>query len=271
MSLLAMVSLCDAVPAITWASFPVFPNETVLLQGSGFNESANKLTISITCLSNTLKSAVVKPLPGQTSAGALKFVIPADFPADAYSVDVRSDPGLDNLRDSKAGTTSNTVLLNTPELWWGQGDLGNRSTATGWVRIFGRSLTSPAETIQALNKTQSASATNTAQLLSLHKAIGKAIEAGDSARIRQLASRLTSVQDGALEKPVIVAASCTLLLAHEETGKEVEVKATSSDGFSAYFELAGVMGEMPLGAYNISVSNGASPFVGLEFFQSPGT
>jgi hypothetical protein len=263
-----MVGLCDAVPAITWASFPVFPNETVLLQGSGFNESANELTISITCLSNTLKSAVVKPLPGQTSAGALKFVIPADFPVDAYSVDVRSDPALGN---QLLGTTSNTVLLNTPELWWGQGDLGNMSTATGWVRIFGRSLTSPAETIQALNKTQSASATNTAQLLSLHKAIGKAIEAGDSARIRQLASRLALVQDGALEKPVIVAASCTLLLVHEETGKQVEVKATSSDGFSAYFELAGAMGGMPLGAYNISVSNGASPFVGLEFFQSPGT
>jgi hypothetical protein len=283
--LLALAHLCSAVPAITWASFPVFPNETVLLQGSGFHESsANELAISISCLSNKLKSVVVKPLPDQTSAGSLKFIIPADFPVDAYSINVRSTPVLGN--PSEQASNSNIFMLNTPELWWAQGDLGNASTPNGWVRIFGRSLTYPAESNWALNNMESASS-GTDRLLSIHKAIGKAIKAGDRARVRQLASQLASVEGNATTESSSSLSSsssaCTLLLTHKETGAQVKVPATSSDGFSAHFQLAGAMGGpisgsgvggrgmMPLGSYNISISNGPSlPFVALEFFESPG-
>jgi hypothetical protein len=66
---------------------------------------------------------------GQASANSASFVLPMDtelYPQWQLSV---------------AG--SNWLPLNCPETWWWQGDKGQDSTEGGFLRVFGRSMSSP--------------------------------------------------------------------------------------------------------------------------------
>jgi hypothetical protein len=40
---------------------------------------------------------------------------------------------------------SEPYVVNAPELWWAQGDLGSAASPGGWIRLFGRGLTLPTE------------------------------------------------------------------------------------------------------------------------------
>jgi hypothetical protein len=134
-------------PCIFWASDPVRPDETVLLQGSDFPAAA---VVEITRLDNTPTGAGADgALPardaqlGQIKAWTrvpvlqgtdetLKFVVPADWA-----------PGVFACRIVAAGAASEPTLLNEPDPWWIQGDEGEAATAGGWLRVLGKSLTTP--------------------------------------------------------------------------------------------------------------------------------
>ena len=80
------------------------------------------------------------------SDAALKFKVPDASKAYDVSVD-----------------GSAPLCLNLPDPWWWQGDVGNSSTAGGWLRVFGRSISNPG-TRSASDPTTSADATSTVDL-----------------------------------------------------------------------------------------------------------
>eukprot|EP00039_Didymoeca_costata_P032877 m.39678 g.39678 ORF g.39678 m.39678 type:complete len:881 (-) comp9581_c0_seq2:341-2983(-) len=111
------VGYCKAGNTIYWASQPTFPNETVVLHGD-FSPAVTTVEIA----TGTGLKTTVTALYVNTSAAA--FVIPPTFPVGVYSI-------------SFGG--ANTVV-NTPELWWIQGDQGESSSPGGWIRVFGKAI-----------------------------------------------------------------------------------------------------------------------------------
>lgn len=127
-----------AEPRVFWASDPVRPDETVLVQGSDFGAGA---TVEMARLedgkasapSDKLEIAKWTPVPVlQGSEQALKFVVPAAWKAGVFAYRV------------KAGTAlTKPKLLNAPDAWWVQGDEGPAASPGGWLRVMGKSLAIP--------------------------------------------------------------------------------------------------------------------------------
>lgn len=135
-----------AAPQIFWASDPVRPNETILLQGGDFG---GQVTVEMARLDDGAERASGgTPLPPptnptdaskvktwtrvpvlQASDCSLKFVVPADWKMGVYACRVAS-----------GGATSQPRLINAPDPWWLQGDRGRTVTPGGWLRVFGKSL-----------------------------------------------------------------------------------------------------------------------------------
>ncbi len=124
-----------APPAIVWASDPVRPDETVLLQGDGFR------TNSVIELSRLPDSPVTTPKPEvitdswrrveplQRSEQSLKLVLPKKGLVGAW-----------RCRVHNGDVVSDVVTLNAPDVWWWQGDGGETAAPGGWLRLFGKSL-----------------------------------------------------------------------------------------------------------------------------------
>ncbi len=124
-----------ASPQVFWASDPVRPNETVLLQGNDFGSAA---VVEVLRLSDAIGIDPVARdgakgwarLPVlQASDCSLKFVLPGDWKMGVFACRVTS-----------GGTASAPVLINAPDPWWLQGDRGASATPGGWLRVLGKSL-----------------------------------------------------------------------------------------------------------------------------------
>jgi hypothetical protein len=149
---LASASTASAAPQIFWASDPVRPNETVLIQGSDFGKAP---VVEIARLADDKATELTfQSLPGhgggplereeqrrlgvkewltapllQPSDCSLKFVVPADW-----------KPGVFAVRVSANGATSFPTLVNAPDPWWVLGDRGDSASPGGWLRVCGKSL-----------------------------------------------------------------------------------------------------------------------------------
>lgn len=137
LALLSPLPASGAVPAITWTSDPVRPDETVLLLGDGFGDDCIvELGQFPATPPASLKAAASHPVehweairPLQASAGSLKCVVPQSWP-----------PGVWACRVRRGATVSQSVVLNVPEAWWFIGDGGESASPGGWLRVFGKSL-----------------------------------------------------------------------------------------------------------------------------------
>ncbi len=135
----------SAAPQIFWASDPVRPNETVLIQGSDFG---NAPTVEIARLADDKPTApdaaidvkhwISVPLLQATDC-SLKFVVPAEWKNGVFAVRVMA-----------GGATSQPTLVNAPDPWWIQGDQGDSALPGGWLRVCGKSLAFGGETIARL-------------------------------------------------------------------------------------------------------------------------
>lgn len=134
-----IISQAVAAPVVFWASDPVGPDETVVAMGGGFGSApvveVGRLRDDIKAFgmanlwSLVEKPATVKPL--QVSDHSVKFVIPAGL-----------KPGLFAFRVKSAAEFSPVRVLNAPDVWWLQGDLGENASPGGWMRLFGKCLNS---------------------------------------------------------------------------------------------------------------------------------
>lgn len=133
----AFTSSSNNQPVIIWASSPVSPNETVLIQGGNFSKEAKiELALLKDGPAGNAKSfsnhAGLKWTPTdilQRSESTLKFIIPSEWKMGIYA-----------CRISDGNRFSNTVFLNAPNVWWSQGDNGESSSPGGWLRIVGNCL-----------------------------------------------------------------------------------------------------------------------------------
>ena len=125
----------SAGPQVFWASDPVRPNETVLLQGNDFGSAA---VVEVSRWDDAMVTAPTAEVEAkswtrvpvlQASDCSLKFVVPADWKMGVFA-----------CRVTAGGATSAPVLVNAPDPWWVQGDRGASATPGGWLRIFGKSL-----------------------------------------------------------------------------------------------------------------------------------
>ena len=136
LTLLLLQQLCSGSPAtaadnpiITWASHPVLPDQTVLLQVSPFTNGSKILLQSTSTTSGTqavAPSVTLEPL--FVSDAGVAVVVPPSFPHHAvYTASVE-------------GSAAPPVRINAPDLFWAQGSEGDSTTPGGWIRVFGRSL-----------------------------------------------------------------------------------------------------------------------------------
>jgi hypothetical protein len=123
-------------PRIFWASDPVRPDETVLVQGSDLG-GANAI-VEIRRLDDGVEHGPVIPekdLPWmrvpvlQGGDESLKFVVPKTWKAGVFA-----------CRVTAGAKASSPFFLNAPDVWWVQGDEGDSATQGGWLRVFGKAL-----------------------------------------------------------------------------------------------------------------------------------
>ncbi|MCY2928537.1 MAG: glycosyl hydrolase family 28-related protein [Planctomycetota bacterium] len=109
-------------PLIFWASDPIRPGETVLIQGHAF-------THDVVVEASPAPGAPMRTLEilGRSDQ-CLKALLPADWPPGAFALQV----------STAAGRAS--VLLNRPHTIWWVGDQGTRQTPGGTFRLCGRNL-----------------------------------------------------------------------------------------------------------------------------------
>ena len=88
-ALAAARALAQPPPAITWASEPIQPGETLLLAGAHFSPPCTA-TFSTTSPGVPPASLSAPALPNHTSPGALKFAVPGALPPDVLSLSLSS-------------------------------------------------------------------------------------------------------------------------------------------------------------------------------------
>ncbi len=131
----SLAGAADA-PTIFWASDPVRPGETVVVQGGNFGDHTVVETARLEdahfkdakASSPTVKDWVkVEPL--QKSACSLKFIVPAQWKMGVFVCRIIAD-----------GVISKPYFINVPDGWWMQADGGQTASPSGWLRVFGKSL-----------------------------------------------------------------------------------------------------------------------------------
>ncbi len=126
-----------AEPSVFWSSDPVRPGEAVTVIGQGFGANpkvdiarVNGEMSSFTARTPTWLGGVsVEPI--QPTDQSLRFVVPAKMRPGQYLFRITTTAG------------SVLHLLNAPQVWWIQGNLGTEASPGGWVRLFGKNLACP--------------------------------------------------------------------------------------------------------------------------------
>jgi hypothetical protein len=132
--LLATLSLqARAEVAVSWASDPVRPDETVLLRGTGFGAHP---VVSFARLPDGDPLAAGQARPAWTTVQPM----PAGDDALSFIVPAATQAGIFLCRVADGDATSPPVVLNRPDVWWLQGDAGAQATPGGWLRLFGKCL-----------------------------------------------------------------------------------------------------------------------------------
>ena len=94
--------------------------------------------------------------PAQVNNASIMLNLPSSLPVGAYSV---------------AAGGSTPLIIGRPDLWWVQGDSGNRSTTGGWLRVFGRNI--------VLGSTKQPNPKDRLDASAVSEAISAAVQRGD--------------------------------------------------------------------------------------------
>ncbi len=131
------VSLAEK-PAIFWASDPVKPNQTVLVQGDLLDGDTHLQ------IANIKNKRVGKPELNKVDFSKIQFnLLSSKQPSvqtGKYVIPANWDMGIYAIRPAKNGEVGKTTLVNAPDVWWLQGDEVKYSTPGGQYRIFGKCL-----------------------------------------------------------------------------------------------------------------------------------
>jgi hypothetical protein len=229
---------------INWVSDPLRAGEIGMIAGGGFSAASKVM------LTDSLGKAVVTAAIDATDS-ALKFVMPAAAAQQVYDVSV----------DGSA-----PYPINVPDVWWWQGDNGNVSTPSGWLRVFGRAL-APPSTAAERDASQLTAALE-AQLLA-------AAKTQDFERAQELVRQLAGVE---LDSAARLTDSGTQLRLTPVSAEATDASpitlsavAANTTEFHALFEIPS---SMTPGTYKAELSSGAASksageWFALNMFESP--
>ena len=130
-------SVSGSQPRVFWASAPVRPDETVLVQGSDLGPSA---IVEMARLDDAMIETPAGSAIQQIKKWTAVPVLQASDESLKFTVPTAWDPGVFACRIRVGRTVSEPVLLNEPDPWWVQGDEGDAATPGGWLRVLGKSL-----------------------------------------------------------------------------------------------------------------------------------
>ena len=131
---LALLTCVDGLiaagtPYVLWASDPVRPDETLMVWGQGFDSGTVVEFSEVDPGGNPAGEwRAIEPL--EISERCVKAVVPPDWKAGVFACRARTGE-----------TVSNHRLVNAPDPWWVQGDLGETASPGGWLRVQGKCLT----------------------------------------------------------------------------------------------------------------------------------
>jgi hypothetical protein len=228
---------------INWVSDPLRAGEIGMVAGGGFS-AASKVT-----LTDSSGKAVVTAAIDATDS-ALKFAMPAAAAQQVYDVSV----------DGSA-----PYPINVPDVWWWQGDNGNVSTPSGWLRVFGRALAPPS----------TATETEASELtVTLEASLLAAAKAQDFERAQQLVRQLAGAE---LDSAALAVSGTQLRLtpvsAEPTDASPITLSAVGANTteFHALFEIPS---SMTPGTYKAEISSGtasksAGEWFPLSMFESP--
>ena len=118
-------------PRLLWASQPVRPNSTLLVQG---HFPLGRATRAVLKALPDGPEANVSAAQDWESDTALYFRVPASFPDyTGLRLTVRSGGG-------GGSAPAGAIEVNTPRIKWTQGDAGASATPGGFLRLFGSAL-----------------------------------------------------------------------------------------------------------------------------------
>ena len=213
-------------PTLFWASTGG-PGETLVIGKSGDCPAPcacvvtllkDDLHYEVPVMDSSGDTGVVTSLelkPAQVSNTSLMLPLPASLPLGAYSI---------------VAAGSAPLIVNRPDVWWIQGDGGNRSSVGGWLRVFGRNIV-----LGATDSTQQLEARAVAD------AIAAAARRGDFETVEKLATAQTRAGPA-------VRASPTIILVDTLTNATIPpIPATNSSSVDALFSLVAV----PPGTYEV--------------------
>jgi hypothetical protein len=115
---------------IFWISDPVRPGELVMVIGEDFGPSP-RVSLKRLVPGSSASAGQREFGPDSLlshSMQSLAFELPRDWPAGAFSIEVRG-----------IGTAARGVI-NAPVVYWAQGDIGTSASSGGTVRAFGRNM-----------------------------------------------------------------------------------------------------------------------------------
>ena len=229
MLLLHIIAAASAAPTLFWSS-DAAPGETLLVGKSG----PCRAPCAVVVKSTGSNEAIATLAPSQVNNASIMVALPASLPLGAYSV-------------TAGGSVPLTI--NAPDLWWVHGDAGNTSSSSGWLRVFGRSLTlgAPDDTARRL------------AALAAAEEMAKAARRGDLAAVSRIGAEQAAATAAAVAK------SPTLLLSNAATDEALApIAAANASSVEATFLFAAV----PPGTYNVKLSNGYATSA-LDSFVSP--
>lgn len=241
---LSAADLCRGVPAtINWVSDPLRAGEIGMVAGGGFT-NASKVTLTDSS-GNTAVAAAL-----DVTDAALKFAMPAGSAQQVYDVSV----------DGSA-----PYPINVPDVWWWQGDNGNVSTPSGWLRVFGRALAPPSATIK--REASELTAVLEARLLA-------AAKAQDFKQAQHLVQQLANAAEGHTTLASIgtqIRLTPTLADASDAVPVTLSAVAANTTEFHAMFEIPS---DLTPGVYKAEISSGAvskssGEWFAMSMFESP--
>ena len=238
-------------PRVFWASQPVRPNETVLLQGA---DLSGVTSVTVTpyhgVTQNTPASGYTVPAR-HASATSAQFLLPADLPwpaAYSYTLSTAS-----NEDANKATPYQNH--LNLPRVMWVQGDQGTAATASesyGWIRIFGTSL--------LLTEEEGAPTEAAAASHVLRQDLLKAINNQDTFEIARLAQLVADAAAAAAANGAVNGTATVMLkLVPTSADKDpIIITAVNATEHTAFFKVPSWTWFMKAAGCGISSSSGGS-------------
>lgn len=245
--------------AFFWCVTDVRPGETLLCAlGQRLNgvSTGSSLSLRIAPSRNGTVLEVAATL--SRSGNAVSAVVPAAAPAGAYSV---------QLIDQDGSVLSETYPVNSPELWWAQGDLGSAASPGGWIRLFGRGLTVPRQEreVQRCGVCELDEVTKALVQAKEQREVDWQLVASLAAQAERLAtSQLLLSQQ--TETPGGV--TTTITITADAPGSHSNVLQASARRLSTFSAEFAVPAATPPGNYSVSLSNGHAT-TNLGWFMSP--